>query len=473
MSDALCLADPLEERLSKLLEDIRRETRIPGIGAVVEVGGRRVAVATGVRVLDEPEPMTVDSHFHIGCIAKLLASLGVLELAREGTLDLNAPIQEYLPELRGTVHGQQIALVHLLSHTSGYHGTEVIEPATSSFTWDRFIEYLVSAPQFFSPGSVFNYEHTGAVLIGEIVRRVASLQLDELTRDAILAPLGLFPGQITRDQNASRLHVGQHEPTRNGRCRKTSWSAYYETAYAPFPEFWRPAYSFHSLSLSDIARLGTALMGATDAEGHEHSKISLSSVSQIQRTVVQLPQMVGDTGLLPRAFGLAAAEYRAGWFGLDVTSIGQCVGMRINPVQFTSIAVGINAFAPYLRDLITASVCGLLRSQSPERHLDAPFELDFAELEGHYKGNGSRECDVRSVNGCLTCEFGTASSNFKIRADLVLDDDGRVVFRSSVPGITVGFFRIRDGTGIGLMSGYAAYKKLASPQRGQVANPAS
>jgi len=454
----------LEDRLSGLLEAIRRQTKIPGIGVVVEIGGRRVAVATGTRAVDEPEPMTVDSHFHIGCVVKLLAALGVLELARDKILDLNAPIEEYLPELKGTVHGQQIALVHLLSHTSGYQGTELIEPATRSFNWERFTEHLANAPQFFAPGSVFNYEHTGAVMIGEIVRRVSRLRVDELARDAILAPLGVVPGEITSDQSASPLHVGQHEPTRDGRWARMDWSKYYDTRPMPFPEFWRDSFSFHSLSLSDIARLGTALMGATNDELSERSTISLSSRSQIQRSVVQLPQMAGESGFLPRAFGLAAAEYRGGWFGLDVTSIGQCAAVRLHPMQLVSVAVGINVFSPYLRDLIVAAVCGLLQNGNPEPLADAPFDLDLAALEGHYKGNGGRKCDVRVVDECLTCEFGVAGSDSKVRADLVLDDDRQAIVRSSVRGVTVGFFRAQGSTDIGLMSGYAAYKKVASPK---------
>src|SRR5688572_11579676 len=128
----------LKERLTGFLKDCRRQTGVPGLGVVVSIEGRHTTVMTGSRVVDRQDLLAADTQFHVGCIAKLFSSIVTLELARQGRLSLDAPIAEYLPELRQTVHGETVAPVHLLSHTSGYKGTDLVDADARMLSWARF-----------------------------------------------------------------------------------------------------------------------------------------------------------------------------------------------------------------------------------------------------------------------------------------------------------------------------------------------
>ncbi|MEN1890502.1 serine hydrolase domain-containing protein [Streptomyces mirabilis] len=66
---------------------------------------------TGKRIPD-------NSHFHIGSISKTFESTVVLQLAAEGRIDLNRPIQHYLPGLLPDTF-QPITVRQLLNFTSG------------------------------------------------------------------------------------------------------------------------------------------------------------------------------------------------------------------------------------------------------------------------------------------------------------------------------------------------------------------
>ncbi|HEX6996817.1 MAG TPA: serine hydrolase domain-containing protein [Gammaproteobacteria bacterium] len=451
----------LEENLAGMLEAIRGQSGVPGIGVVVEVDGLRTAVTTGVRVAGRAEPLTGGCRFHIGCIAKLLASLVALELARDGSLDLNAPLEEYLTELAGTANGRTVVPVHLLSHTGGYHGTELMEQGTWMLTWSGLVEHLASAPQLFEPGTVFSYEHTGAVLLGEIVRRLTGRDIGDLAREMILEPLEIVPEALGGDQHLEPSQVGQHEPDPQGGFSPIGWSKYHRPEQLPFPEFWRPAFSVHMLSLHELATLGSALAGAFDRGTEPERGISAASRSQLQRPVVAVPPVLGgqlaERG--PGAFSLGAARYGSGWLGLGAISPGQCVGLRFHPVYQASIAVGINAPLPSLRDLILEAAAALIAA--PDREPQPGFELDLQELAGSYRGSGRRDCAVRVDDERVVCAFGQVGSSNRLTAELVLDDDRRPVVRCALPWMSFGFFRSPGGD-VALMAGMVAYRRMTS-----------
>src|SRR5690606_7121332 len=128
--------------------------------------------------------------FQLGCIMKLLLAATTLELACGGSLDLDAPLAEYLPELRSARRRDAILLRHLLSHTGGYQGTDILDAASRALTWERFVAYLHSAPQVFRSGTVFNYEHSEAVVLERILERATGEESVALVRRIVLEPLG-------------------------------------------------------------------------------------------------------------------------------------------------------------------------------------------------------------------------------------------------------------------------------------------
>ena len=72
-----------------------------------------------------------------------------------------------LQELGGTKKGQNIAVRHLASHTSGYRGLNLASTESAYFySWEKFVEFFRNTTQTFSPGTVFNYEHTESVVLG-------------------------------------------------------------------------------------------------------------------------------------------------------------------------------------------------------------------------------------------------------------------------------------------------------------------
>lgn len=441
--------EELGEQLQGFLARIRAETQVPGIAAAISVGGRRVYAAAGTRLVDEASPLASDDRFHLGCATKLLLAIVALELACGGKLDLNAPIGDYLAELGGTVHGRTVRVANLLSHTSGYRGTNIMEHQTRDLTWPAFIDYLREAPQLFTPGSVFSYEHTESVLLGTIIERVSGKPSLELVSEMILKPLGISHGLLGSD-SADARPAGQHDlDGSSGRFKRLD-------RLAPLPDFWLPAFSNFTLSLLDLVTIMESTIGL-------FSPISAATLNLLLHPVVRLPPAAGGPlrELLPVAFGLGAAQLRDGFHGNSGLTHGQCLGLRFNSHTGVSVAVGLNAAVPYLRDFVLAAICRDLTAPSAA-HERQRFELDFVALAGRYLGPGRGTVVARLDKERLVCEIGRDGSTQKVTVELVLDDDGELVLRSAAPQLSMAFFREPSSGDVGLMIGLSAYKRIAA-----------
>src|SRR3984957_9135709 len=131
-------------------------------------------------------------------------------MAAQELINLDDPIERYLPELR-KAHVPAILVRHLLSHTSGYHGLDISDSRTRwGYSWERFVDYFQLSPPHFPPGSVFNYEHSEHVLLGEILQRVTGTEATQLVQQQILGPLEIRTGCATSDAKLDEGFVAQH-----------------------------------------------------------------------------------------------------------------------------------------------------------------------------------------------------------------------------------------------------------------------
>lgn len=410
----------LEGRLDSLVTRVREETQIPGVAVGVSIDGRRSFAVAGARVAGERSPLTLDCRYELGCAGKLPLAMIVHDLARRGMLDLQDPIAEYLPELRGSAHGD-VRCAHLLSHTSGYRGTSVFDDDTRALDWDSLIRYLRNAPRHFAPGAVFSYEHTESVLLGEIARRVGAA-LDRRPD----TPPASEAGRHRFDERAGKFVALEDS--------------------AAIPPFWHAAFSPRLVTIDDLLGLAERAL----------------DVPELQRRVVRLPETAGGPlrELLPIGFGLGSAELRGDFRGNTGVAAGQCVGLRFSAERRICAAVALNAMVPYLRDFVLAAACADITGR-PERHDTAKFGFELRELAGRYLGPGTATADVELADERLICKLGHENRLGSLQVDFVLDDERRAVLRTPIPHLSLGFFTEPSEGAVGLMLGLSAYRRIA------------
>ncbi|MGY0565294.1 MAG: penicillin binding protein PBP4B, partial [Paraglaciecola chathamensis] len=155
--------------------------------------------ADGGELLPSPQKMRTDTLFDIASNTKMFATnLALMKLVSEGKLDVNAPIEQYMPDYQGG--GRDTRLVRdLLTHTAGY------APQVRFFTSDNGVskslysqnpqrtdQLLLNRVPFAMGRNVKAvYSDTDYMLLGMLVERLTGMELDAYVEHQIYQPLGL------------------------------------------------------------------------------------------------------------------------------------------------------------------------------------------------------------------------------------------------------------------------------------------
>jgi len=158
------------------------------------------------RLRPEPDspPVRTDSIFPLSSISKPITATCAMALVDDGLLDLNRPVQYYLPEFTGEGKAA-VAIRHLLTHTSGLDDAAIREhqakvadtretpppEQTQHPVVSRFLHLSYDAPLSRPPGEAEVYCNAGFALIGEIARRVSGKSLTDFAEERVFEPLGM------------------------------------------------------------------------------------------------------------------------------------------------------------------------------------------------------------------------------------------------------------------------------------------
>jgi uncharacterized protein YbbC (DUF1343 family) len=162
-------------------------------GAVVLVarkGGVVWRKAYGSRALvPVREAMTVDTIFDVASLTKVVATAtSVMILVERGKMRLSDPVSRYIPELKGEGR-EKITIEHLLTHRAGYAPDFDLREQWAGH--EEMLKRLYAEPLRATPGARFVYSDIGMIAVGEVVRRVSGVALEEFARREIYEPLGM------------------------------------------------------------------------------------------------------------------------------------------------------------------------------------------------------------------------------------------------------------------------------------------
>ncbi|MGA5128264.1 serine hydrolase domain-containing protein [Streptomyces olivoreticuli] len=173
---------------------------------------------SGTSDLRTGQAVRADDRFRIGSITKVFVATTVLQLVAEHRVDLDTPVQHYLPGLLPKDYAP-ITVGQLLNHTSGLpdeSGADVPQKTTpedvlahryDKWTPERLVAVSTRKPLKFQPGTKQEYRGINYVLAAMLVEKVTGHAYGKEIDARILRPLGLrntsLPG------NDPRIH-GPH-----------------------------------------------------------------------------------------------------------------------------------------------------------------------------------------------------------------------------------------------------------------------
>lgn len=169
-----------------------RKHGLPGVAVAVVEGGD-IVYLQGYGAAGGGRPMTPQTPMLIGSQSKSFTALAVAQLAEQGQIDLNAPVQTYIPWFRVADEeaSARITVNHLLHHTSGLSdaGYGVVLP--NDATPEQAVRSLAQAQLTAPIGSKHQYFNLGYSTLAHIVELVSGQSFADYVQAYILDPLGM------------------------------------------------------------------------------------------------------------------------------------------------------------------------------------------------------------------------------------------------------------------------------------------
>jgi CubicO group peptidase (beta-lactamase class C family) len=165
---------------------------IPGIALAITRGDVEL-YSKGYGTAGAGRPVSADTPFYLGSISKSFTALAVMQLVEQGQLELDAPVQTYLPwfMVADEQASQQITIRHLLQHTSGlsYAGYTSNLPADSSL--EMLVRDLSRARSNAPTGSKMQYFNPGYDTLGLIIETMSGQSYGDYLSEHVFGPLGM------------------------------------------------------------------------------------------------------------------------------------------------------------------------------------------------------------------------------------------------------------------------------------------
>lgn len=151
-------------------------------------------------------PANSETVYRVGSITKVFTVTAALQFAERGQLDLDAPIQQVLPEFRiGSRFGEAtVTPRRLMSHHAGLPrdlARGMWGKADGGFR--EVLDYLADSELAYPPGEVGSYSNLGLSVLGAAVERLAQRPFTEHLQQAVLTPLGMETASISSQLPAS------------------------------------------------------------------------------------------------------------------------------------------------------------------------------------------------------------------------------------------------------------------------------
>jgi D-alanyl-D-alanine carboxypeptidase len=190
--------------------DAIRAAGAVGVQARVTTEDGEVLVATsGVADIATGQPVPAGGHYRIASNTKPFTATVVLQLAGEGRLSLDDPVERHLPGVidSGGHDGGAITIRDLLRHTSGFDDSlyqddgNGVEPWLTPETYrerrfrhynlDELVAIALRYPPKSEPGTRHDYTNVNYLIAGMIIEQVTGNSWADEVTGRIIKPLGL------------------------------------------------------------------------------------------------------------------------------------------------------------------------------------------------------------------------------------------------------------------------------------------
>jgi len=207
----------LRDSLRAVLRRAERDSAFPGAYAVV---GNHAGILAedSVGHLDWGPSAVPDEHslWDLASLTKVVGmTTAVMQLYEQGKIDLDAPLQRYIPEWQGP-HKELVTVRHLITHTSGLPADRPYDRQTHDA--DSIAKLMFATPLDTLPGVRMVYSDIGAYMLGRLVERISGETLDQYVLNHVFGPLGMTETMYRPPASLkARIAPTEIDPVRGGK----------------------------------------------------------------------------------------------------------------------------------------------------------------------------------------------------------------------------------------------------------------
>jgi CubicO group peptidase (beta-lactamase class C family) len=399
---------------SAVLAELRR-TGTPGAQVAVVVDGR-IAYSRGYGVADIETGRAVTDRtlFRVGSVTKMVTAAALAQMSATGTIDLQAPIASYVPEIAGKRVGR-VTTHQLLTHSAGWLDNAIPYGRMGEGALGEVFREVNDTLFFTEPARVISYSNPGYSMAGYVTEQAGKGRYGDIVERLVLRKMGM-PRATFRPLQAlthdfSHGHIG---PPGDSLPR----------IVRPFTENtaqW--AAGFLMASAGELARFTIALMDGGRLEGEQ---VLAPEAVRLMTTGYQDVPGNPDSKY---AYGLMVGTSR----GERVWQHGGAInGFDAQVVMFPDrklsvVMIDNRSGAPLtgILELVAEDVAGIAPAERPapptEVEVDAATR---AQLLGRY-AQGRLQVEIAEQDGTLVLKQGPGA------VPVVMLSDGRI--RATLP----------------------------------------
>lgn len=271
-----------------VLAEMKEKNAVGAAVAIIE--GNKVVYSKGFGVanVETNAPVTNQTLFQTGSIAKCFTAALVLKLLGEGKLKLDAPVGDYVKGISPKL--ARVTLAQLLSHTAGIIDEPDEFGATDESLMASYIRSWKDDYAQLAPGEAFSYSNSGYALAGLAVQEAAGKSYLSLMDENVFVPLGM-------KQTTFRPTVAMTYPLAVGHTVRAGEAAKVVRPLAQDARLY-PAGTMYS-NINDMTRFAVMLLSNGKIDGEQ-----------------VIPAAVIEQMLTPHARQLSAADDSVYGYGM-------------------------------------------------------------------------------------------------------------------------------------------------------------
>jgi CubicO group peptidase (beta-lactamase class C family) len=224
--------------------------------------------------------------FFLASLTKGIVATAVMRYVDEGRLDLDAPLERYLPQMAGTDAGA-VTAGQVLTHTSGLPDMPIESLRRERPTYERSVRWVREARCLTEPGTAYSYNSVSFVLLAEVMSALSRVPFDEALARRLTQPLEMV--DTTFDARPLRERVlPVHNIGADNRLIQTVLVRFLAAARMPGGGMFG--------TLGDLLRLGRTLLPA-DPDAPGPRVLSQAAIDEMTRNHTEGWTHVSEDGI--------------------------------------------------------------------------------------------------------------------------------------------------------------------------------